>query len=61
MESHFLLSLCQICTDSLQVKHDVKAKLTMQASGNAGGEGARTHIQGKHHVAYFHFIIGIIY
>ena len=30
-----------------QVKHDVKAKLTMQASGNSGGEGARTHVQGK--------------
>ncbi|CAG8980269.1 hypothetical protein HYALB_00013466 [Hymenoscyphus albidus] len=28
-----------------KVKHDIKAKLTMQASGNAGGEGARTHIQ----------------
>ncbi|KAN0108682.1 Integral membrane protein DUF92 domain containing protein [Hyaloscypha variabilis] len=28
-----------------KVKHDVKAKLTMQASGNSGGEGARTHIQ----------------
>ena len=30
-----------------QVKHDVKAKLTMQANGSSGGEGARTHIQGK--------------
>ena len=30
-----------------QIKHDVKAKLTMQSSGSSGGEGARTHIQGK--------------
>lgn len=30
-----------------QVKHDVKAKLTMSASGNSGGEGARTHVQGE--------------
>ncbi|KAF8857373.1 hypothetical protein BDZ45DRAFT_652828 [Acephala macrosclerotiorum] len=28
-----------------KVKHDVKAKLTVHASGSAGGEGARTHIQ----------------
>ncbi|CZR60640.1 probable transmembrane protein 19 [Phialocephala subalpina] len=28
-----------------KVKHDVKARLTVQASGSAGGEGARTHIQ----------------
>ncbi|KAK2624964.1 hypothetical protein QTJ16_005333 [Diplocarpon rosae] len=28
-----------------KVKHDVKAKLTQSASGAAGGEGARTHIQ----------------
>ncbi|KAH8676895.1 integral membrane protein DUF92-domain-containing protein [Tricladium varicosporioides] len=26
-------------------KHDVKAKLTMSASGHSGGEGARTHVQ----------------
>ncbi|KAG9229621.1 integral membrane protein DUF92 [Amylocarpus encephaloides] len=32
-------------TQVTKVKHDVKAQLTMQASGNAGGEGARTHIQ----------------
>ena len=30
-----------------QVKHDVKATLTVQANGSSGGEGARTHIQGK--------------
>lgn len=28
-----------------QVKHDIKAQLTVSASGSAGGEGARTHIQ----------------
>ncbi|CZS87934.1 probable transmembrane protein 19 [Rhynchosporium graminicola] len=28
-----------------KVKHDVKAKLTMSASGKSGGEGARTHVQ----------------
>lgn len=29
----------------LQVKHDVKAKLTQSATGSSGGEGARNHIQ----------------
>lgn len=33
--------------DDLQIKHNVKAKLTMQSTGNAGGEGPRTHIQGS--------------
>jgi Integral membrane protein DUF92 len=28
-----------------QVKHDVKARLTLSASGASGGEGARTHVQ----------------
>lgn len=28
-----------------QVKHDIKAQLTLSASGAAGGEGARTHVQ----------------
>ncbi|CAL3967706.1 hypothetical protein PZA11_003937 [Diplocarpon coronariae] len=28
-----------------KVKHDIKAKLTLSASGASGGEGARTHIQ----------------
>ncbi|RDL37659.1 putative transmembrane protein 19 [Venustampulla echinocandica] len=28
-----------------KVKHDIKAKLTIQASGSTGGEGARTHVQ----------------
>ena len=28
-----------------QVKHDVKARLTVSSSGASGGEGARTHIQ----------------
>ncbi|PCH09491.1 Protein of unknown function DUF92, TMEM19 [Penicillium occitanis (nom. inval.)] len=28
-----------------KVKHDIKAQLTLSASGAAGGEGARTHIQ----------------
>ena len=28
-----------------QVKHDVKARLTLSSSGSSGGEGARTHIQ----------------
>jgi Integral membrane protein DUF92 len=28
-----------------QVKHDIKAQLTLSASGARGGEGARTHIQ----------------
>jgi hypothetical protein len=29
----------------LQVKHDIKAQLTLSATGSHGGEGARTHIQ----------------
>ena len=29
----------------MQVKHDVKAKLTQSANGSSGGEGARNHIQ----------------
>lgn len=29
----------------VQVKHDVKARLTMSSSGASGGEGSRTHIQ----------------
>ena len=29
----------------LQVKHGVKARLTLASSGSSGGEGARTHIQ----------------
>ncbi|KAI4205374.1 MAG: hypothetical protein LQ350_000415 [Teloschistes chrysophthalmus] len=29
----------------MQVKHDVKARLTLSASGSSGGEGRRTHIQ----------------
>ncbi|RFU29797.1 hypothetical protein B7463_g6539, partial [Scytalidium lignicola] len=28
-----------------KVKHDVKARLTVSASGSSGGEGARTHVQ----------------
>lgn len=32
--------------DEPQIKHNVKAKFTMQSTGNAGGEGPRTHIQG---------------
>ncbi|KAH8820861.1 integral membrane protein DUF92 [Xylogone sp. PMI_703] len=28
-----------------KVKHDVKARLTLSASGSSGGEGARTHVQ----------------
>ncbi|KAL9064287.1 MAG: hypothetical protein Q9157_007883 [Trypethelium eluteriae] len=28
-----------------KVKHDVKARLTLSASGTSGGEGPRTHIQ----------------
>jgi hypothetical protein len=27
------------------VKHDIKAQLTLSATGSHGGEGARTHIQ----------------
>lgn len=30
---------------SIQVKHDVKARLTLSSTGATGGEGARTHIQ----------------
>ncbi|KUJ15917.1 uncharacterized protein LY89DRAFT_647967 [Mollisia scopiformis] len=36
-----------------KVKHDVKAKLTVQASGSAGGEGARTHIQGQYSLSSY--------
>ncbi|KAL1981070.1 hypothetical protein VTN96DRAFT_3095 [Rasamsonia emersonii] len=32
-------------TSATKVKHDVKAQLTLSASGAPGGEGARTHIQ----------------
>ena len=28
-----------------QVKHDVKARLTLSSTGASGGESARTHIQ----------------
>ncbi|CAD6444491.1 08e3808e-e3bd-4ddd-890e-e19dbe4581a8 [Sclerotinia trifoliorum] len=34
-----------IGTRVTKVKHDAKAKLTMQSTGSAGGEGARTHMQ----------------
>ncbi|KAF7908476.1 uncharacterized protein EAF01_004231 [Botrytis porri] len=34
-----------IGTRVTKVKHDVKAKLTVQSTGSAGGEGARTHMQ----------------
>lgn len=36
----------------LKVKKDVKSKLTLHASGDAGGEGPRTHIQGKRNHLY---------
>ena len=29
----------------MQVKHDVKAKLTQSATGTSGGEGPRNHVQ----------------
>jgi hypothetical protein len=29
----------------MQVKHDIKAKLTQSANGASGGEGSRNHIQ----------------
>ncbi|KAL2868081.1 DUF92 domain-containing protein [Aspergillus lucknowensis] len=32
-------------TQATKVKHDVKAQLTLSATGSHGGEGARTHIQ----------------
>ena len=32
-------------TDWEQVKHEVKARLTLSSSGASGGEGARTHVQ----------------
>ncbi|KAI9770521.1 MAG: hypothetical protein M1840_003111 [Geoglossum simile] len=32
-------------TTVTKVKHDVKARLTLSASGSSGGEGPRTHIQ----------------
>ncbi|KAL2003229.1 hypothetical protein VTN02DRAFT_4636 [Thermoascus thermophilus] len=32
-------------TKATKIKHDVKAHLTMSATGAAGGEGARTHVQ----------------
>jgi uncharacterized membrane protein len=28
-----------------KIKHDAKAKLTIQSTGSSGGEGARTHVQ----------------
>lgn len=30
-----------------QIKKDIKAKLTLNATGASGGEGPRTHVQGK--------------
>ncbi|KAL4932952.1 DUF92 domain-containing protein [Aspergillus undulatus] len=32
-------------TKATKVKHDIKAQLTLSATGSHGGEGARTHIQ----------------
>ncbi|KAL3475672.1 integral membrane protein DUF92-domain-containing protein [Aspergillus californicus] len=32
-------------TQATKVKHDIKAQLTLSATGSHGGEGARTHIQ----------------
>ncbi|KAF5858135.1 hypothetical protein ETB97_004782, partial [Aspergillus alliaceus] len=32
-------------TKATKVKHDVKARLTLSATGSEGGEGQRTHIQ----------------
>ncbi|RKF79758.1 Protein PGR [Golovinomyces cichoracearum] len=32
-------------TQVTKIKHDVKSKLTIRASGNTGGESSRTHIQ----------------
>lgn len=29
----------------MQVKHDLKAKLTQSANGASGGEGSRNHVQ----------------
>lgn len=29
----------------VQIKHDVKSRLTVSSSGSLGGEGARTHVQ----------------
>ncbi|QSZ36618.1 hypothetical protein DSL72_006498 [Monilinia vaccinii-corymbosi] len=40
-----LLVFYLIGTRVTKVKHDVKAKLTMNSTGTPGGEGARTHIQ----------------
>lgn len=40
---HSRLSICP--TEIFQVKHDVKARLTLSSTGSSGGEGSRTHIQ----------------
>ncbi|KAL8737075.1 MAG: hypothetical protein Q9181_002031 [Wetmoreana brouardii] len=41
-----LLVVFFLCgTAVTKVKHDVKARLTLSASGSSGGEGPRTHIQ----------------
>ncbi|BCS30002.1 DUF92 domain-containing protein [Aspergillus puulaauensis] len=32
-------------TKATKVKHDIKAQLTLSATGSHGGEGARTHVQ----------------
>ncbi|KAL2818185.1 integral membrane protein DUF92-domain-containing protein [Aspergillus cavernicola] len=32
-------------TKATRVKHDIKAQLTLSATGSHGGEGARTHVQ----------------
>lgn len=36
---------CSLDSDCEQIKHDVKARLTLSSTGASSGEGARTHIQ----------------
>ena len=40
-----LYNVQAVCTNTAQVKHNVKAHLTISSRGSMGGEGPRTHVQ----------------
>ena len=40
-----LYNVQAVYTNTAQVKHNVKAHLTISSTGSMGGEGPRTHIQ----------------
>ena len=45
VNTHIYLHIARMRTDSTQVKHDIKSRLTQSSTGSSGGEGPRTHIQ----------------